>query len=482
MSLSFALGNALTGLTASARMAEVVAANVANSQTDGYGRRVVDLSAQSLGGRGAGVRIDGITRIGDPALLFDRRGAEAQLAAGNQRLGALERIEAVWGIGTDGATIDARIAALEDALIAASGDPSSDIRLTTVVSRLNDLAGAVRGNSDAIRQERERADARIGTEVDTLNTALGQVEFLNSQIGKARAAGEDAHALVDERQRVIDRISAIVPVREVERDRGTVALYTTTGITLVDGRAAEIGFSPTPTIVADMTFAGGALGGLTLNGQPMPGTGGAGRMTGGSLAASFALRDEVLPAQQAALDAVARDLIDRFQDVTTDPTLAPGDAGLLTDGGTAFDPLDEVGLAGRLTVNAAVDPAAGGALFRLRDGVNAVTAGPVGRATQLDAWADALTDQRPLASGGTARSAAGHAAAVAGALGSARLTAEDEMGFASARYNGLRERELGLGVDTDAEMQTLLLIEQSYAANARVIETVDFLIRQLMEI
>jgi flagellar hook-associated protein 1 FlgK len=39
-----------------------------------------------------------------------------------------------------------------------------------------------------------------------------------------------------------------------------------------------------------------------------------------------------------------------------------------------------------------------------------------------------------------------------------------------------------MGVDTDAEMQTLLLIEQSYAANAKVVETVDFLIRTLMEI
>jgi flagellar hook-associated protein 1 FlgK len=114
--------------------------------------------------------------------------------------------------------------------------------------------------------------------------------------------------------------------------------------------------------------------------------------------------------------------------------------------------------------------------------VNAAVAGPVGQSAQLDAWADALTDIRPLAAGGSARGAAGHAAAVMAALGSARLTAEDEVGFAAARFNGLRERELALGVDTDAEMQTLLLVEQSYAANARVIETVDFLIRQLMEI
>jgi flagellar hook-associated protein 1 len=482
MSLSLALGNALSGLNASSRSAEVVAANVANARTEGYGRRVVDLSAQTLGGRGAGVRIDGIMRVADRALLFDRRGAEASLAAGNQGLAALGRIEAAWGIGTDGATLDARIAALEQALIGAASDPSSDTRLVTVVSRLNDLAGTLRSDSAVTRQERERADATIATEVRTLNTALRQVEDLNSQISMARVAGEDALGLIDERQRVIDRISAIVPVREVDRDRGMVALFTTTGLTLVDGRAAEVGFVPTPAIIADMTFAGGALGGLALNGQVVPGGGAAGRMTGGTLGANFALRDEVLPGQQAALDAVARDLLARFADPAVDPTLLPGDPGLLTDGGGPFDPLDEVGLAGRVGVNAAVDPALGGALHRLRDGVNAAVAGPVGQGRQIDAWLDSLVAQRPLAGGGTTRSAAGHAAAMAAGLGATRLETETSVGFSAARFNGLRESELALGVDTDAEMQALLLIEQSYAANARVIETVDFLIRRLMEI
>lgn len=482
MSLSLALGNAMSGLTATSRSAEVVAANVANAMTEGYGRRVVELSAQSLGGRGAGVRVDGLLRVADRALLFDRRGAEAGLSAGNQRLEALERVEAAWGLGTDGATVEARIAALETALVGAAAEPSSDVRLATVLTRLNELAATLRDNSATIRQERERADAAIAAEVGTLNSALRQVEELNAQISKARVAGEDALALIDERQRVIDRISTIVPVREVERDRGMVALFSTTGVTLVDGRAAEIGFAATPNIVAEMTFAGGALGGLTVNGQAVPGTGATARLTGGTLGANFALRDEILPAQQAALDAVARDLIGRFADPAVDQTLLAGDPGLLTDAGAAFDTLDEVGLAGRLTVNAAVEPDSGGALFRLRDGVNAGLPGPVGRAGQIEAWLDALAVRSPLAGGGTARSAAGHAAAMSAALGATRLEVETDVGFSAARFNALRDSELAMGVDTDAEMQALLLIEQSYAANARVIETVDFLIRRLMEI
>jgi flagellar hook-associated protein 1 FlgK len=231
-----------------------------------------------------------------------------------------------------------------------------------------------------------------------------------------------------------------------------------------------------------MSFEGGSLGGLTLNGEPVPGSGAAGRRTGGKLEAAFLLRDQILPARQAALDAVARDLVERFSDPAVDPTLLPGQPGLLSDEGGVVDPLDIVGISGRLRVSAAIDPDAGGALFRLRDGLNATVPGPLGRSEGLDAWREALAAQRPLAGGGPARSAVGHAAHAAGSLAAARIEAEDEVSFAGARYNGLRERELALGVDTDAEMQTLLLVEQAYAANARVIETVDALIRRLMEI
>jgi len=56
------------------------------------------------------------------------------------------------------------------------------------------------------------------------------------------------------------------------------------------------------------------------------------------------------------------------------------------------------------------------------------------------------------------------------------------MSFASARYGVLREAELADGVDSDHEMQMLLRIEQAYAANARVMQTVQSMIQTLMEI
>jgi len=64
----------------------------------------------------------------------------------------------------------------------------------------------------------------------------------------------------------------------------------------------------------------------------------------------------------------------------------------------------------------------------------------------------------------------------------ALFRAEQSQTFQQNRANALREQELGDGVDTDQEMQKLLLIEQSYGANARVIQAVDDMMRRLLEI
>jgi flagellar hook-associated protein 1 len=482
MSLSHSLANALTGLTASSRMAEIVSSNLANAMTDGYGRRSLNLSAQTIGGRGAGVQIDGITRHTDRALIADRRGAETGLSAQNAFAATLSRLESAIGVIGDQQGLDSRIMALEQSLIAAAAEPSSDIRLSTVVDRLGNLAEAIRSSAGQVRTLREEADNSIRQQVETLNSSLQQMERLNRDIVQATTCGKDASALYDQRQVVVDRIANIVPIREMDRKNGAIALITPGGATLIDGPAAVIGFQPAPTITPDMTFAGGTLSGLTLNGLPVDPADGVGRLRGGTLGAAFVLRDQTLVSVQAGLDAVARDLVDRFQDPATDPTLLPGDAGLLTDAGLAFNPLNEVGLSGRITVSAAIDPAQGGALWRLRDGVNAAAAGPVGNASQLDAWLDALDQPRTLSTGGVAGSATLLAGTFASGISALRLANEAEISFSSARYDRLREAELALGVDSDAEMQTLLRIEQAYAANAKVIDTVDGLYRILMEL
>ena len=266
-----------------------------------------------------------------------------------------------------------------------------------------------------------------------------------------------------------------------------VPLGTTGGLetvaVLLDGKESVFEFTPVNTLVPEMTQASGGLSGLTLNGRPMATAGETSLVLGGTLAGLFAVRDELAVQGQARLDAVARDLVERFGAAGLDTTLAPGDAGLFTDNGGTFDPLDEVGLSSRIALNAAVDPQAGGQVWRMRDGLGTAAPGATGDASLLIALSDALTAARPTSSTALpagSRSLAGLASNILSFASSDRLTAETEQAFSAARYASLDEIEKAGGVDTDQELQSLLVIEKNYAANAKVIQAVDEMIKTLL--
>lgn len=484
MGLSTSLANALSGLNAASRTAEVISSNVANAGTPAYARRQVNLSAISLGGTGGGVRLDSISRSVNMTLLNDRRLADAAVGYVEPRASFLDGIEQAIGVpGTSGSLSD-RYASLESALVQAASRPDSDTRLQTVVTSAQDLAATLRNLSKTLEQARTDADNSISSQVDDLNESLGRIDTINADILAARSSGQDATALMDQRQQLVDHIATIVPVREYQRDNDQIALYTTGGAILLEGTPARIGFTGAGIVTADMSLASGALSGLTLNGQPVA-TGAGSPLGGGSLGAQFAIRDDLAPRIQEQLDATARDLIERFQDPSVDPTLASGAPGLFTDAGSSFAAVDETGLAGRIAVNGLVDPLSGGATWRLRDGLGSAAPGNVGNANQLNALKAALTVERvPSSEHFTvlAQSAAGLGSSLLSEVSASHQSEVSHQAYSRARQSALSEQHLGEGVDTDAELQSLMQVEQAYAANARVIQTLGDMIDKLMEI
>ncbi|PJF09816.1 flagellar hook-associated protein FlgK [Pseudorhodobacter sp. MZDSW-24AT] len=485
MSISGALSSAFSGLTATSRLAEATAANVSNALTEGFARREVQLASRSLGKTGVGVAITGVTRQVDALLLQDLRLASSHQGGRALFSEALTRVETALGTADQSGSLAARIARLESTVIEAAARPEAEARLTAVLEAARSLTEGLAQISTVIATERQTADRQIAAEVKRLNDSLAGVAELNQRIRAFAAAGRDTTALLDQRQTLVDVIAQAVPVREISRGNDQIALYTSAGTLLLDGEPAQFGFTATGMITPDMTLAAGSLSGLSVNGQPLRTAPSGGRLGEGRLAALFALRDETAPEAQANLDALARDLMERVSAPAVDPTRAPGAPGLFTDAGAAFDPLTEPGLAGRLALNAAADPDQGGALWRLRDGLGATTPGPAGFAGRLTALAEALAAPRAQASGTLSpglRSLSALAAEIGSAQSAARLGAEAETAFAAARSDTLRSAFLQGGVDTDQEMQNLLLIEQAYAANAKVFKTADDMIQTLLGI
>lgn len=482
MSITTTLNNALSGLTAVSRIAENVSSNIANSMTDGYARRSVELGQQTIGATGVGVQIVGIARHVDPVLLANRRATDAELAQVSVTSDFLQTMESAIGLPDDPSSLSGRMTDFNTALIQAASRPDSEARLQAVVDTANSVTNQLNSVSDTIQSQRMQADQGIGHAVEFINSSLQQIADLNAHITRVDSSAKDSNSLIDQRQLLIDGISEYIPIREVPRDYGTIALFTPGGSILLDGRPAELGFTSVGVITADMTLDSGALSGLTVNGKSVSTYVESGPIAGGKLASLFDVRDVQAPGVQTRVDAVARDLIERFEDSSVDPTLSSGDPGFFTDRGNALDIADEIGLAGRIAVTTLVDPSAGGDLWRVRDGLGAASAGSAGDATLLNALTEAFGENRVPGSGDfiIAHSAIGVASDLLSGVSVARHTAETLQSFASAHNESLVAMELENGVDTDAEMQNLLLVEQAFAANAKVIATVDELIQTLI--
>lgn len=483
MTISSALHSAMSGLTAASRASEIVSQNIANVMTDGYARRSLLLGANA--NAGPGVQILGIRRHADPVVISNRRSADAENALASVLADFHTRFQKLVGTTDDPGSISSRLANFESSLISAASRPDSTLRLDTAAAAARDLAGTIRGAAEGLRALRSASDRSIAQQVQKLNQSLKDVHDLNIRITAVKSSGGEVAALLDQRQVLVDRINEILPVRPIDRDNGQVALYSTAGVILIDGQPGEFGFVAANETMPHMTIDNGLLSGLTLNGLPLRTSGSNSQVSGGTMAAQFLIRDGLAVEAQADLDAVARDLVERFETPGLDATLAPGAPGLFTDNGVSLDISAEIGLAGRIELNGQGDPTAGGESWRLRDGLGAAGPGEVGDARLLQGLSGALSVSKPVASGSF-----GAGKMTAFDLGAAhvssvelnKLQSQQHLSFASAIKSELTHAELSQGVDTDAELQSLMVIEKAFAANAKVIEAVDEMIQSILRL
>lgn len=482
MNLSSALANAVSGLGAAAQSTTVISDNLANAATGGFRAREVQLATQVGPGAG-GVAVAGVQRVIDAAILGQRRLADASLAAAGVATGFATRFESLLGLPGAPGGLSGRLDAFEAALTDAASRPDLAQRLAAVAEAGRGLAEGFNAVAKGIAAERASADAAIARDVSLVNGGLARIADLNRAIQRLEAAGQDSNALRDTRDREIDAIAPIVPLRVTERAGGGVALFTEGGAVLLDLEPAILGFTPSRSFGADARFEEGTLGGITLDGRPVA-AGPGGAFDGGRLAANFALRDVTAPAALDALDMLAADLVARFAEPALDATLAPGEAGLFAARGSTLLPATR-GLAAQLEFAPRADPALGGDAELLRDGLNATTPGPSGNASLLAGALDALARPGEIMnaafSGQTAGFAGLAATFIAGAV-SARGSAEAGQSAAAAGQAALAVADAASGVNSDAELQRLLLVERVFAANARVIQAVDEMLQQIERI
>ena len=202
----------------------------------------------------------------------------------------------------------------------------------------------------------------------------------------------------------------------------------------------------------------------------------------GSLAGLLELKRDIIPRFQLQLDEYARSLITTFENA--DSSLSAGQAGFFTDGGSAYDPANLEFLASRIDVNDVLKQSTGAEFWRVRDGLGAVSEGAPSDNVQIQAYIDALqlpANPAPGTGINSTVTVADFAAQMVASQGNERARSQ-ELALAARSTAEIvnASRESFEGVNIDEEMQDLQMIQQSYAANSRVLTTVLGLIDTLL--
>ena len=469
MSLSGALNSATAGLHTTQGQSRIAADNVSNAMTPGYVRREAVLVTAS-GGQGGAV-ISEVRREVDATLQRMSRLENSRMTQYQSIQEGLTTYTAYLGQPGDGTSPADRFNDFQNSLTTLVNMPSSNGAQTSVALAAEDLVRSVKGAATTLSTTLNDVNMEIRYEVADLNTALYQLRDLNAS-GSGFTPGSLEAAQFDEKvDTILDQISGIVDTRIHRSSNGSISLYTVSGAALLEGR-----------VVQDVTFnpSDGTL--MAGNQDITPFKDGVRGIQHGSLAGLSELKRETIPQFSQQLDEYARGLIQTFEDA--DASLAPGEAGLFTDNGIAFDPANITGLASRLQINSKISSTGEAEVWRIRDGLGATSPGAGSETVQINAFLAGL-DTAMNASTGTGIPAEvtlrDFSAEMITSQVATRARAENDFNAAaSAAEVVMSARRNSEGVNIDDEMQQLLLIEQSYAANSRVLTAVSEMIDTLI--
>jgi flagellar hook-associated protein 1 FlgK len=342
MSLAAILSSANSGLMASQTGLRTVSDNIANINTPGYVRKVVDQAPLVSGGLGAGVSVTQIRRAADQFLQRASLTATASAAQSGVIATAMDRAQALFGNPGDSSSFFTRLDEVYAAFTAASSDAASSIRRDQAIDGVTDFLSEASRISTSLQAMAVEADSRIGAVIERTNQLLKQIDDLNGDISRAMIQGGDATGPENIQSQLINELSGLMDVNVTPRANGGFVIRASDGNALAGaGGAAELKYVRTD----------GASGEITVS---LPGASGEpslrARITGGELRGLIDLRDNDLPALGEQLSEFVTRAVDELNRAHNAASAVPAPASL-TGRDTGMDLSTAIGgFSGRTSV------------------------------------------------------------------------------------------------------------------------------------
>lgn len=474
MGLDAAFSIASGGLANISQQLAVVGQNVSNANTTGYTLEVGTQSAVEADGLAMGVRTGITQRSIDTTLQTESRTQNATVSYLDTRSTALSAIDSANGTPSDGDDLASLTTDLSDSFTTLAASPSSSSDQLAVVAAAKALTTGIQRVSTAVSTQRQNAQDSLVSEVSSLNSALSTIGTLTTQITEATAQGQSTASLEDQRDTAMDTVSTLTGASFNTQSDGSILVILPSGMTLPTDGTSTLSLSDS---TLDPTTDAPAI---TVNGKDVTN-----QFTTGTMGANVSLRDTELPTFQAELDEFSHNLANRFSSAGLD-LFTDGSSDVAAAASSSPYQAGYVGLSSRISVNPAVTADAslvqqgtGGTTLSSSDQtvINAVLDQAFG--TQSDSTADAPNtsglgiDGNLSLSYSTPLTLSSFASDVVSDQTSASSTASTDLTNAQAIQSTLNTKVSSVsGVNVDTEMSDMIALQNSYAANARMITTI----------
>jgi flagellar hook-associated protein 1 FlgK len=244
VSLNSILGTASTGLYAAQTGINAVSDNVANVDTAGYARKVVNQVTSAQDGLGLGVSVAGVTRAANQYLQNASLNAAAKVGETGAVSNLLGQAQALFGDPSGPNNLFSSLNTVFGDFTAAANDPANSLNNIQTVNDAMQFLDQAQSISNQLVQLGAQADSQISSDVSQANQILAQISKLNISITQATAMGADATDAENAQSALINQLSSLIDVKVATTSSGAVTLSTTSGVSLVgQGGAATLGYT-----------------------------------------------------------------------------------------------------------------------------------------------------------------------------------------------------------------------------------------------
>ena len=313
-SITLALHTARSGLLVNQAALDTVANNIANVNSPGYSRKIVNLEQRVVSGVGAGVQLADVSRAVDEGLLKSLR---IQLSAANT-LEAKEtyyqRLQDLFSSPAENQSLSHMLADFTTAIETLAVSPNQTLEQSELVRQAQNLTLEFQQMSETIQELRVQADGTISETLSRINALTSQISSLNDDIIRNKTVTADVSDLRDQRDQAIDELSEYIDVRYFYRGDGDVVVFTSAGRTLVDNVPFTLTHSPASSMSPSTTHAEGDIAGLYL-GTTIAANDITNEISDGEIRGLIEMRDQILPDLQSQIDSLAATLRDTFNQI-----------------------------------------------------------------------------------------------------------------------------------------------------------------------